>query len=425
MTIKKGTLIEYGLILLIIVNLGFLKILDIDFIATIGVKFTCIFSILFFILCKFLQSNESRVHNKYYKYINIYTFIVFVIIMFESIYTSNKYNSNFKELTNASIKFSCILVTYLIMYILEHKNNISKVLRIVKNFTLLALLLRFITWISYVKYQKLICPNLLYEYGEGWTRNGVNRITDTCLGGILGTIIFYEIISTKNRVKKLINIILLVMILLYDWFIYNSRAQILILIITIFFMYICKKRRSAKQLLTWIIIIGLIIYIYSLPITQNFIDSFSTSSILYGGSTQARINSIEYYLELFKKNIFFGIGLLDTSNPYFKSIVSGFYGTAYYEDLGLLGFVFNLGICGLTIFLLMYVRFIFITIKSFKSNNKYYILLLGITVYIGVASIMSANVFDTQRIFLVPVCFGVFEYLNCKMTQIQNENGDA
>ena len=134
------------------------------------------------------------------------------------------------------------------------------------------------------------------------------------------------------------------------------------------------------------------------PYYDRFIDSFSVSNSDYGAGTMVRIVGRRYYQELWNQNKLLGFGPTTDGNI--------FAGWKYYlSDLGIIRILYQFGIIGFIICLL---PILYGCLVGFKNKLHFEgMLLFCLSTFVLVTSFASQNLYDYNRIMLLPLLLGL------------------
>lgn len=418
MKLRINNVLEICIYVLILINLGLFKIIDINVLNNDNriQKFTVIFSIILFLICLFSASNQKEIQRNYKVYLNKYILIIILILICNCIFTSLNYTTTIFDLITVIYRFAIILLAYPIIYLFWHVKDINRILKFISVATFVSLIIRYFTWFMYNKRGISLFPNILNEYSSLWIRNGLLRLSDTSLTGITFVILIYFLLN--NEMKKPTRIVMLFMAtfcVFYANIVYASRAQFISMLLTSFVMIILNRSTKKGTIIKMLIFCIFVVLLSNSSYLDNLLQSFSTTS-QYSLSTSARINAFHYYFDLWKNSPLCGIGVLNTNREDFYYIVHASVkgGFTYYEDLGILGLLFNFGLLGFLIFLIPFRRFLKIILSYWNSNIKEKILLIGLFCYFIFSCLLSQSVFDSQRILSLPFYIAIFEYVKYK-----------
>lgn len=173
-----------------------------------------------------------------------------------------------------------------------------------------------------------------------------------------------------------------------------------------------------------ILCVGIMLIIYASGGIQNNIRNGIISEV----GNQIRVYAVEYYVNIFKKNPLFGLGLVDpnySESNYF--IVHGGISELggmnqyYLEDIGVIGFVCQFGLGGILVIYYMFKSLIDATIQATgicRMQN------LGILILVIVMCISLAP-FNKAPIQIIPLMFLIANnnaQINEKIREKKNEN---
>lgn len=429
MNLKLSKALKFFIYVLIAVNAGLFKVININALNSDYriQKFTVIFSIVLYFICLCFVFRQTEFRKNYKGFLNKYILITVLILACDSLYTKLNYDTTFMDLISTVSRFADILLAYPIIYVFWREKDINEILKFIPKITFISLAIRFIVWFMYNMRGIPVFPNILNEYSSMWVKDAYLRISDTSLTGISFVILVY--FCFDNRIKKAERMLMGFMAafyVVYAGVVYASRSQLISMLMTTFIMMIIKRSSKKGSMVKMVILCSLAAALGGSSYLYNLFQSFSTSS-QYSLSTLARINAVKYYMTLWNKSMLCGIGVLNTGKDFFYYIVHAKVegGLTYYEDLGILGFIFNFGLLGIIIFAVPLGRFFRTLISHWQTDVKENVLLLGLFSYLIISCILSQSVFDPQRIFSFPFYIAIFEYAKYKNRTLIAEEGEA
>jgi hypothetical protein len=235
--------------------------------------------------------------------------------------------------------------------------------------------------------------------------------------------IFYYLTDVlKEKCSKRFLKICYVAIALFGMFYFVSTRMIsisMVIAIAAIFVFF-SERKGIKYTAIVVILIAVFYMVFNNKIDE-ILSIFSIESEL-GSSTIARLNAIEYFSSYTKDNPLMGMGIVRPNRTDLMLIFSGPTGTSYFDDLGLMGGFYKLGILGLIIHLLPLFRMLFLCIKIYRYKLPLSSLIIGIMAFILVSQV-SLNYLDFQRVVIASFYWAMMEYYyRKKKDEIDNEN---
>jgi hypothetical protein len=295
---------------------------------------------------------------------------LYLILLISGI--SSIFNYEFKA---TSVLWECLTFFILLMYfpIVEYLKSVERIERLIQISELILSILAILFIIQYFLYNRggldvvflqldgiitdtyILRPYLplrIYSVFEGTSR-------------IFVLIAAYRCIKKKFKHCK-IDFITLLLLLAAIVLIDQSRTYLLTIlfgiIVIVFVEY--KKYISIRQ-----------VFMYFLGVIAGIGFSVSKiTSIFYTvseneGSVWARLDALKYYMGVIQEHYFWGLGITipEKTSVWYKYI-KGTEGYYNYDDIGIAGVFFSLGIVGLIWYLLLFVYFI--RIVSMTKHNK-------------------------------------------------------
>lgn len=394
MKISFFSIYELLLYVIIILNLEVLSVIsNLDNLSqTISVILTFIIFLLYIIQKDKIIPTDFAVY--------FYLIAIFVYLAFELIRLHYFSFSGLKIANALSLEknFFYILLTMPVFEIFEKKKEIF--LKNIVYIGLVILVIRFVVWFLYNKLGINIMPGLFEVRGYNWTHgNGYVRLTGTFLDGLIFTFFGIKLFKTKSYQKNLYYGAIMLFLFFYAFAVYSSRSQLICYLITILIIYIWNSKNKLHTAVNCFMGLVLILIVLQLPITKNFIASFSANDATYGEGTMVRIFGNKFYQNEWKnRSILFGFGIAEDGN-YFGN-------TQYFlSDLGIMSYIFEFGIVGFILSLLPMTVGAVTGIKSIKNDDG--LLLFSLSIYTLLTSFMSQNVYDYIRILIIPFILGI------------------
>jgi hypothetical protein len=231
---------------------------------------------------------------------------------------------------------------------------------------------------------------------------------------------FYNILTfngfKKNSYSKLYYIGILLFSLFYIVFIHQSRTILLVLLLSLFVVYITSSSvYKTKKMVSICILLWLVFIIYYLsnivPIfgKVNYIDNFLQAvmvlvdpSSVDDYSALSRLVQYELISDDIANNTFFGTGILSNQ---FNGGYEYYYGWYFPTDLGLIGYIHTNGVIGF----ILWCVFVFSSYYRIIIKNRFSkmnCLFNGVVFFVVFVSIINAKfMYNFAFLFIV---FNVF-----------------
>ena len=326
--------------------------------------------------------------------------------------TQIMYHYSIHELIVAVMPYIYIFYAYPIIYLFCRDGSIEVTIGIIIKCTLCFLIIKGLIWGLYTFAGITLCPQILFEYGTSWVRNGNQRVNAGYLVGIaLAYCVWKGFSGNRSSIYKFFSIY----IIAFLWFVTAFRFQFIVAV-TVLFMEIFFADTSKRNKYVNRIVIALFAIIVVLsPFVSDLIDSFKVNNATLGGSTGLRIMTISHFYNLMmEKNPIFGLGLLIADNPQAESILRMSQWRLFYlEDIGIIGAWFKLGVLIFGIYWLLFTWGAKDIIRKRKAHNINKMFMVGLVIYMGFSCLML-NIFDLQRAFDVPFYVALVCYHHSK-----------
>lgn len=363
---------------------------------------------------------HKNVLSKYTVFLEKYLCIVFLSLVFISIFTIVKYPLNPLITTYG---FACYyLYSFLaipIIYIFIVDHGYEKLFRMFNFIAVVMYLVTIIQGLAYIK-----TGHLLFAYSslEVSVRNDKVRLSSGALGFLMIIYNFYMLYNHKKfksgRIGCFVSIILG---LLSIYFTGNSRIMVFTLLVSIVILILLGDGTAKKKIFAILTsFIGIFIIFFS-GIIPQFLESFSSVGE-YGGSSIARVGAYKYYWNCFLNNPIFANGFV--GDEYYYDIVHGasgiYYQTVYvrfyYDDVGIAGQLALLGSFIIGIYIWPVLRLFSISYKTTRkrsfSDGK---LLLAFALYV-LCTTPTLIILDSGRVIAFPIILALAEFILIKFS---------
>lgn len=245
----------------------------------------------------------------------------------------------------------------------------------------------------------VIDPNL--EFKDNTIRNDSLRLNLRSMSHLM---IIYNIDYLYNKKSKKIKYICLIVIGLFAMFyVEQTRGYYLAIALSAIAIILCFNRSKRKLILTILITTLVAVVVWKTNIIPNFYNSLfvGNNQMATGENRVMEYNAVGMVL---KKSLFWGAGFQPTGDSFILSGVS-----VYFNDIGIVGLIGQIGLWAIAIYGLFLSRLIFIVVKLFKKKSEEASLLLGILVFVIATSISLICYWETTCL-LCPVVWAIFEY---------------
>ncbi len=346
---------------------------------------------------------KDRAIDKY-KFVSIYILMSIIISIIIILYSIITYNQSFIAVFTAGhYYFSLISVSgYLLLFEID-ENEFYKMLRIVAIFGAINTMIVLFCALS----ADFGVPIIFKGFTSIGFRDGHTRAAYRAMS-YYSFIYYFANVLRKDCKARLIKVLYLGIGLFGMVYVVNTRIVIISMAVALTCILVLNTERKVIKYLSYVVIVVLVIYaIFSNQIDTIF-SSFSVDSEL-GGSTLARIIAIDYFSTFTKDNPLFGMGIVYPSTPELRLIFSGPTGTSYFDDLGIMGGYFRLGLLGMFVIIVPLLRMLYLTFKIYRNKLPYSSLFVGIMAYILVSQV-SLNYLDFQRAIIASFYWAIMEF---------------
>lgn len=366
--------------------------------------YLCIYKIC--TLCCIASFFSKKIKINVYRELIIYcSSLVFLFLLPEFIYTSMIYHQKLKDFIFAIDCYLFVFWSLPVMYIFCKDNSIEPFL----NLMAMLVTIGFLSLIINVYFKNNF--NFSFFNMKRWEfREGTIRIVDTSSFAAV-VLLFYWKKILEGRKNYIIPCIILVLGYLY---VDRTRAAMIALSASMYFMLIVKKSGTlSKCFWTFITFLGIFL-MFEFHVIENLLYQFSPEN--NGASTINRLEELKFYWGKFLENKLFGIGTLTSENLYSAMNISAV-GNMNYQDIGIVGLLGVIGGIGtLLVFIIPIIRWIKILFKMYNREkcSSDFIFLSGILLYI-IATSPTLIIINYQRMPLYPICIALYEFYYYKI----------
>lgn len=363
-------------------------------------------AIIAIIICLLIVLNTPIYkHINKFEFVKWYILINMFVVIIQCIYSMNKYNETIVDVFIVCHSYILMLLIFPIMLVFqtsgESFEKMNRNIYYCGVFSVISLI------VCAVMYEIGLTP-LMAGFSPIGIRDGHTRISYTNIGIFSILMSVHFLLNGKKKEKKWYIAYLIIALFGLIYFV-NTRMLIIAIICSIIIMFMCYNWKFDVKIL---LIIILLVVVTGLAINGGFmavVNSFSLEGENMG-STLARINAIEYFRQYTNENPLLGMGFVRPYREDLTLIWSGPDGKAFFDDLGLLGAFFRMGITGLIIHILPLLRMLYIAFKLIKMKNEKGVIASGIVAYLVISQV-SLNYLDFQRALIAPWYWGSLEYI--------------
>ncbi len=407
MRVKYVTVYEWIIYIIIILNLGFFNVFSsysrlVTFMTAI---LAVILSIIYYLHPIYRFSDTTAKLLQLYIICLIFIYFWNIIKVFAGVKSSASIGTLFMSESG----WFLLLVSFPFAAILKEKN--FQFLKNIAYLGLVILIVKFLVWFLYNYFSLLIAPGY-FRLGLGWQRSIGGKVFTRMDGTFLDPFTFlYFYIKFRNSEKNSDRIycaIPILFCLFYEYFVYQSRSNVLYFILTIFIteLFLSLKSRNKTLSIGVFLLISSLLFIIFKDYIVSFLNTFNPNDTMnaYSNSSAARIFEINYFGNLWKSsNIFTGFGLINDTNIVGNSHL-------YISDIGILGYLFEYGYIGFFIFIFPFLLGLVILIKNkISRNNIVESLLVMLNIYLIIGQV-NLNPYWYTSAMLMPIFIGLLLY---------------
>ncbi|AGX43824.1 O-antigen ligase family protein [Clostridium saccharobutylicum] len=366
-----------------------------------GYDISMIIFFLYFIW-NFVRYGTSLFKNKKYKLIILFIPILAVI---SSISAFINYNQG---IVSGLLTHRYWIVISFLYFPISTKLQKGKLkIEEIKNAILVVASIELLlVWLQYFFADKFFFLKVIHNYRYG----SIRLYIDYSYIIMSMYICFDEILKGKKKIK---NIILVVITILYVIFINKSRMLFAAIIATLSLNGLLGKGKLRYRIIFGAILLTSFSYIMNTQLMQEFINAVVEKG--NDPTYEIRLLSQSFYLEGFYKSPVFGYGFPNTSDisAYYSAGIGSGYLVA---DNGIYGYLFSYGLIGICWFLSLFSIFLKNGFLYYYRNRSSWILLM--TAYLIITIATNCTWFFNYYSFYVVLILIFCEYSNLKKENI-------
>ena len=347
--------------------------------------------------------------RQYSKYLRKYCAAVFFIFLLFVLYTTIIYpNQKIADTFRIGGRFLHPILAIGFIFIFDRDKGPERWLSILNKISF--------CWYLYIIVQSIafnLSGRLLFDmasYFSGGSGTGFIGNVRISLGAFGNIMLLYNIVYVMNKSNRSIPWFAIIQIILGAYcvvFIQQVRAYIVVLFVCVTVIILLASKTKFQQVIKPLLILGIVIFLCTSSLVQDFIYSFSTESEL-GTSTEARLYAWEYFFNAFLKNPLFGFAW-PGDEAYF-SIAHGPLGTAWANDVGVVGLMAQLGLFAIPFYVVPLIRMVYILHKiGWKRAARENMFLVVLLVYL-IGTSITLLITDSGRSIAFPFVIALYEY---------------
>lgn len=412
MKIKISTIIKWIIVLLLIMQLSYTKLLGglLPIFSTSYISNQLGMFYLIIIIISVIIS--SMYYNRLQDRILILDVVLMLMMVCNAIIvTIDKYQCGLITAVGYSLNYLYIILAIPLYRILALQRwKLDDYLKLLVILCAGSYIIRGTISLCFVVTGINICPAIALEgASENWIRNGILRINPPCLSLLYLPAAFWLLSKSRRFIQKVGYVLLIVLGVGYMTVITQARSMMIYQFFVLALLLLLKNKPNSRKGLAAIVIIGIIaVVLINSPVANQLIDSFSTKNAETGGSTMARIYAISYFGNMFLETPLRGIG-------FWLGEVSKVLPIGDISDIGLLRSVYMLGGGMIVIYLMMFVRGFYVAWKIRRTDRDDCLLVLGMTLLFVLTDI-NIDCFWDIFAFAVPFYIATVEYIYKKNT---------
>lgn len=308
-------------------------------------------------------------------------------------------------------------LTYSLLYVFETDGGSDIFWRNMTAVSVIWFFWLILQFVVYSRNETVISP---YLNGAGYEsirlRNGNLRIEMRVIAHLVILFNFNKFYNQKANQRRYINLFVSILGCITMVLVEQTRGYFLAIFLSMISILLSGIKSMKKFLSSMIVLVIVGIFLYETQIVSNTFNTVMSSDTTNRLATGfIRFEGMRVFWHQFLKNPFLGFGFQRTGD---YVIVSGW--PYYFNDDGLIGIVGQIGIWAFIIYIIMFMRQLYILIKLKRADDKAYdfSLLMSLFMYFVLTS-PSLICFWNSTCLLCPIIWALFEY---EYAQLLNRN---
>ncbi|MGX5165340.1 O-antigen ligase family protein [Limosilactobacillus reuteri] len=370
------------------------------------------FSLIFFGITLIV----SKKHNLFL--FNNFIILLFVFLFFEAIFTIFTYqepsSSSFKEIIPFLSLFSYYVFSSLCQIDLDES---LKIFIIVSTIAIIVAITELILYtflgLSIFKFYGFNYGIQSDQFSQLFNniRNGRQRLFISNLVDFSAVISIGCLFDRDVKISKFLLISNIVLIIFYEFYVSQTRSMIIYILIIGILVFVFSRKGFSR-------IGGITVLIFGAAFAILEVYNKFLSLMLGDYSYYHRLEEFSFYIDRFKANPIFGIGLLG-NKPIFVEDYYLVHGPEInspmsYTDVGVVGMLGKYGFFGL-------IFSIYLPLKTWKLNCKYSSVLLMSIFFFFCFSLINLSLFDSERLPVLAVSIAIIDGIVKKESRIKVE----
>lgn len=368
-----------------------------------------------FIICMVIIKVENRQENLYFKT----CIILFSITPFVSTIAANILNNQGLALgISASKRYFVYLIYIYLITSIKNKKDVYKIENIMIYLGTLLSICFLIQSVASLDLFKIVVMD---------SRTGGMRFFQGYAFIMFSYLISLAKIFDKKttKTKTIICLSCCFIELLSIVIVSQTRNFIISILVSTFLVVLFQDKYRKVFLISGLILIVFVFILFGIDLNIGLTELLQSSiyDIKNGvGTIGVRIREIQFYLSYFFQHPFFGMG--DYNDKFYRySYISGLYLRYYTVDVGIIGYIFNLGIFGITIFITLIVKVIKIIIQLRNDRNVAYNLSIGFLGFVLSGLLSTFYIQNSDSILYVCIILVIIElYYKNSLKEMEEHN---
>lgn len=351
---------------------------------------------LLFLYCRF-DRNVYSTMKPYYKKIDLGMIAIFIIGLFEYIYTVVFTGTdNQVVIENSVYAYIKLLAVYPLLYLLVFYGY-KKVEGVIVLICASSMFYQAIVAVLYNTLGIVISTNLIAN--NEWVRNGNIRLGSTCLIWVLFILYFCRMINESDFSKKCKDLFLSAFAIFFMIFVNQSRSLYVAAIAAATSVYLFHERRSKGKIVAILILFVFVVAFTQSSIYYSFVASFSKGGV--DDTLTGRLELLTLIQQTSRSSIF-GFGFIGSTIQLFSYIF-------YFIDYGMIGDWLQLGIFAGTLYLVTCIILLQNALKLSKNKGFGFDFTIGVLGFLFVGMI-GFTVLAPARNFAIPIILALSQY---------------
>lgn len=363
-------------------------------------------------LASFAAAGFASIYNWYKpvglksRYVIFYIVVLVAFAAEESIYTTATYSGEINQWGRYFVRYASCLLAYPLLIEMLRQDTYRRIFNCMSAVAGVYCVFVIVQSVVYnasgmILFDRMITTERVMERSFG--------LRMYLMGGITQLALLYSFVSVVwgkiSFRERFFHIVVIAIVAYAVVTVEQTRADTVALAISMILPLLLNQYGKAHGFIQRFLVVTVLVGCVALGLSSQLFNFFLEEGSDY--SVIARQYAYGYYFDWFLRSPLFGFGFVSSTS----SVASGSAGMAFVSDVAFVGELGQWGLLFLAVFLMFFLRLIFILAKSKRRvPDVDYALMVSFLCYLLLGT-MTIDCFGYNLIIRVPIVLAVFEYI--------------